>query len=570
VRADLPLLSRLLFFRSDRSELHDGFLRLARGFLRARAALALALVAAQALVQILNANVGWHGVTLCGLYALATLIPAARPAWVLVNRGEGLSTLQGRRWWATIGLDVLTFSVLQALDPNSSVPFAALYILPVLMSGVLAPRRLALAAAALSTLGLLGGSLWVGLLSPDWSGRWTGSGLAGIGYFAVALLSAELAERLAGEQRAAQGSRAYALQQSALNQLVIDELREGVLVLDRDGQVRAANPAARALLGERHPVPGSSFRLRGEAAWSELQAAVDRAWERGPQGLERANVALHWSSSPSRRLRTRLRFIRSADADGAEDLCLLLLEDHATLVARTRQEKLAAMGRMSASIAHEIRNPLSAISQANALLSEDLQADEAALRLATMVDSNVKRLQRIVDEVALLAAPLPTEAPSSDAKALVEEVCADWRRTQVNVPAEALALQCPEAPGWIQFDAEHLRRVLINLLDNAWRHASETPSPWLRVTLEASDERTVRLAVVNPGPPLDPEVERHLFEPFYSTRSRGSGLGLTICRELCERYGARIDYQAQLVDDKPAIAFVVSLRPTPEAAAESR
>jgi two-component system sensor histidine kinase PilS (NtrC family) len=319
------------------------------------------------------------------------------------------------------------------------------------------------------------------------------------------------------------------------------------------------------------PVEASSFRLRGESAWAELQEAVDRAWAQGPQGLERANVALTWPAAPARRLRTRLRFIRSAEADGAEDLCLLLLEDHATLVARARQEKLAAMGRMSASIAHEIRNPLSAISQANALLAEDLQADVGAQRLAAMVDSNVKRLQRIVDEVALLAAPLPAESPPLDAKALVPEVCADWRRTQPAVDDGALQWRCDPDVGVVQFDAEHLRRVLINLLDNAWRHAQEVQPAWLQVSLEAVDERQARLVVVNPGRPLDPEVERHLFEPFYSTRSRGSGLGLTICRELCERYGARIDYQARVVEGQAAIAFVVTLRALPvAAAAESR
>lgn len=566
-----PLLTRLLFLRPRRTDAHDGFMRLVRGFVRARAILALALLGSQGLVQALSQSLDWDILLLCGVYTGVTLLPVLWPQFLRGTSRESLSALRGWRWWSNIGVDVLVFSLLQGLDPASSVPFAALYILPVLMSGVLAPRRMALAAAALATLGLLGGALWAGFPNAEWSGRWTGSGLAGLGYFAVALLSAELAERLAGEQRAAQGSRAYARQQSALNQLVIDELREGVLVLDREGQVRAANPAARALLGERQPVEAATFRLRGVRAWAELQDAVDRAWVQGPQGLERANVALNWPSSPSRRLRTRLRFIRSAEADGAEDLCLLLLEDHATLVARARQEKLAAMGRMSASIAHEIRNPLSAISQANALLAEDLQADLGAQRLAAMVDSNVKRLQRIVDEVALLAAPLPAEAPPLDAKALVHEVCADWRRTQATVAEDALQVQCDPAVGVVQFDGEHLRRVLINLLDNAWRHAQDAQPAWLQVSLEPVDERLARLVVVNPGPPLDPDVERHLFEPFYSSRSRGSGLGLTICRELCERYGARIDYQARVVDGRPAIAFLVSLRVMPAgAAAESR
>jgi two-component system sensor histidine kinase PilS (NtrC family) len=544
---------------------HDTFLRLMRGFLRARAALALALVGAQGVAQVLTSSGSWEGLVWSALYASWALVPVIRPAWWQGRPEEGHDALRGWRWWSTIGADVLAFATLQALESASAVPFPALYILPVLMSSVLAPRRMAWGAAAMATLGLLGGSLWAGLLAPDWSTRWTGSGLAGMGYFAVAWLSAELAERLAGEQLAAQGSRAYARQQSALNQLVIDELREGVLVLDREGIVRAANPAARALLGRQQAVAATTFHLAEVPAWGELQAAVERAWQQGPQGQERAHAELRWPDGPSRRLRVRLRLIRSAESDGAEDLCLLLLEDHATLVARARQEKLASMGRMSASIAHEIRNPLSAIAQANALLAEDLAGDAPALRLATMVEGNVKRLQRIVDEVALLAAPLPADAPPLDPGPLLTEVCADWLHAQGHGPQGALTCQVDADGARVAFDADHLRRVLINLLDNGWRHAQEASPAWLQVSLRPADDRHLRLSVVNPGEPLPPEVERHLFEPFYSTRSRGSGLGLTICRELCERYGARIDYQALMERGVPAIGFVVTMRALPAA-----
>ena len=112
----------------------------------------------------------------------------------------------------------------------------------------------------------------------------------------------------------------------------------------------------------------------------------------------------------------------------------------------------------------------------------------------------------------------------------------------------------------MDFEPEHLRRVIVNLLDNAWRHAQAAPQPWVRLELQALDAQRLRCRVMNPAPPLAPDVERHLFEPFYSTRSRGSGLGLYICRELCERYGARIDYQAQQHEGEDCVVFVVTLR----------
>jgi two-component system, NtrC family, sensor histidine kinase PilS len=540
------------------------FARLYRAFLAARALVALAVMGALVVGAVVTGSPPGWGLAVCLVYAAAASLHATLPRWQRGANPQSLAAMNGWRWWGSIGLDLIVIALLQVLEPGSAIPFAALFILPVLMSGVLAPRLASLGAAALATLGMLASVVVSDVLGADWSGRLTAAGLSGVGYFLVAWLAAELADRLVGEQRAARGSMAFARQQSMLNQLVIDELREGVLVVDRSGQVRAANPAARTLLGE---VGGGVFGLRGVAAWSDLADAVDASWERSPQGNERADAVLRFDPGPPRHLRMRMRFIRSREADITEDLCLLLLEDRATLVARARQEKLAGMGRMSASIAHEIRNPLSAISQANALLGEDMAADPGAARLVAMVESNVKRLQRIVDEVALLSAPVMGDPPPIDAAPFAAEVCADWVRTQADLITPSLRQSLPDGLGAVLFDPDHLRRVLINLLDNAWRHAQQAgvAAPWVLVQLEATDAQHQRLLVANPGPLLGPEVERHLFEPFYSTRSRGSGLGLTICRELCERYGARIDYQPQTVDGQAVVGFAITLRRAPRA-----
>jgi two-component system, NtrC family, sensor histidine kinase PilS len=148
-----------------------------------------------------------------------------------------------------------------------------------------------------------------------------------------------------------------------------------------------------------------------------------------------------------------------------------------------------------------------------------------------------------------------------DAAAVVAAATADWAgtaqmplgtdsRLRTDVTSHALP---------VVFDPEHLRRVLINLLDNALRHASGTVgSIFLR--LAARDDHEVVLSVLSDGPPITPEVERYLFEPFFSTRSRGSGLGLYICRELCERYGASIEYRPRPTAEKLRNEFVVSMR----------
>lgn len=512
--------------------------RLFRAFLVARGALGVALAATQIAAHLLGSQASRLSLLMCLAYALLTLV---QWLWPVVEATE-LRWLRARAWWATVGVDILLFSALAAVDSPAGSPVAAMLVLPVLLSAVMASRRAGLAAASMATLGLLGASLYAGLVAAEWGSSITQGGLAGIGYFAVALLGSELAARLVREQAVAQGSMALAQQQAALNQLVIDEMKEGVLVLDRELVVRAANPAALALLGEREPAAPPPFSLADSSAWAALREAARMAWQAEPSAKDAPegarDVVLAFAQAPARALRLRVRTMPGRGLGSAEDWLVLLLEDRATLLARARQDKLAAMGRMSAGIAHEIRNPLAAISQANALLGEDLGSQPAHQRLTALVASNVQRLQRIVDEVMLLAAPAQGEALSLDGTTTLREICEDWLRTQAGA---SLDLVLPPIPVLLRFEPDHLRRVVLNLLDNAWRHAQSAPHPWVRLELLSGDPPRCR--VLNPSPPLPAEVERHLFEPFFSTRSRGSGLGLYICRELCERYGSRIDYR---------------------------
>lgn len=534
------------------------FDRLYRAFLSARAALGLALIAAQLIAAALFTAPAQSTLALSAAYATAALL-----LWLLPQLRHGasarsLARISSPHWWAAIGLDLVLFGTLHALDP-SGVNYGALFVLPVLMAAVLCPRRLALATAAMAALGLLAAAAWSMLLGVDVGLKTTQAGLVGGGLFAVSLLAGELSARLAREERAARGSLALARQQELLNRLVIDEMQEGVLVVDRRGRVRAMNPAARTLLGA---ASGElSWQLRGRADWQPLVQALEQAHAAG-RGAE-LDVALPLDSGVMRSLRLRLRFTRQRE--GSEELCVLFVEDNRELLARTRQEKLAAMGRVSAGIAHEIRNPLAAIAQANALIAEDV-AGMRAEPLTRMVASNVQRLKRLVDDVTEVAPGVQPDTQALDISELVHETCVDWVVVNgldagAGNVASRFQLQI-EAPGLMGlFDAEHLRRVLVNLLDNALRHADDGPGS-IRVLLRL-DGDGLALVVRSAGAPVPPEVERHLFEPFFSTRSRGSGLGLYICRELCERHGGRIDFRRAA--DAAANEFSVRLAQPPSA-----
>ena len=540
--------------------------RIYRMYAVVRAVLGVALVAVQGYTGALGARPGTLALLLCVVYAVETVSLVLMPRYRSLIEPQPEPGMRRLQWLLTIGFDLAAFSALHVLVSGLSFNFGALLVLPVLMAGVLTERRLALGTAAGVSLMLLASALSQVAAGADIAVPLAQSGLAGIGLFAIALLSSELSGRLAREQIAARGSLAFARQQEQLNRLVIEEMADGVLVVDTLGRVRAANPAARSLLAAGEAVLAAPFNLRGPPAWAALAAAVEEALRDGHWPEAGRDVHLRFDGAPTRTVRLRVRFTRALALDdsvaGGEPFCLLLLEDVRTAQARLRQEKLAAMGRVSAGIAHEIRNPLAAISQANALLLEDpLPPDQR--RLAQMVADNAERLKRIVDDVMAVVPGSAAALRVIDATDEVGAAVGEWART-VHLPlglGSRLLLDLPREPLAVLFDPEHLRRVLVNLLDNAHRHAG-TEAGAVRLRLATRDDAAALLIVGSDGPPIAPEVEPYLFEPFFSTRSRGSGLGLYICRELCERYGASIEFRPQPEGVRWRNQFVVVLRRT--------
>lgn len=538
----------------------SAFHRIYRAFLSARAALGVALVVTLAVAGLFgsrpNAAVAWIGIS------YATL---AVGLWLWPRTGVADEHAESPRlgrltWLACIGVDIICFTALHVLTPSNSLNFAALLVLPVLMAGVLTRRVQALATAAGVALLLLANA-WAGVLAGgEPATLMTQAALAGSGLFVITVLAGELASRLAREELTARDSMELARQQVQLNRLVIEEMQDGVLVVDRTGRVRAANPAARRLLVRRGLGRPAPFQLRGVSAWDQLVKTVERGFHEAVWPEAGRDVMLQFEQGTARTLRVRIRFTRGADEPSAEELCVLLLEDVRSMQARMRQEKLAAMGRVSAGIAHEIRNPLAAIAQANGLLAEDASS-ATQQQLTRMVADNVKRLTRIVDDVMEVAPGTVIEAGAIDVTAEVGAICSDWARSAgLELGASSVfKVELPEEPLGATFDVEHLRRVMINLLDNARRHATDAPGA-VRVRLIALDDTTVQLTISSNGPTIPDDVERYLFEPFFSTRSRGTGLGLYICRQLCEQYGASIDYRLRPVTEANRNDFVVNMR----------
>lgn len=483
----------------------------------------------------------------------------------------------GLPWLLLLAADIATICLLQNWQ-ITKIHYTPLLALTVLSTALLGQLRLALGTTALITLSLLGSDVWHAWNQSQSlrNESYMQTALVCAGFFVTAYLGHLLTQRLAYQEKQTRQSRQAARTQAQVNSLIIDNLTEGVVVIDEDFKVRMANPAACELLGL--PAPVSLQDLHSDPAWQPLCGMVSKSYATH-RALSAHIDVLHPGEAPmSLYVRTWLTASLHSDivlpeiehdADSMFTpqnwMCVMFLSDLREIEARMRTDKMAAMGRMSAAVAHEIRNPLAAILQANALLAEELQ-QSGQQKLCAMVEQNAQRLARIAEDV-LDIARVQQQMHHTPAKAfaLDGELAAIWQEWLQQAPGSrqsSFQPGCPDAH--IVFDIEHLRRVAINLLENGTRHRHTAAADSLQITTRQRQADHFEMHIWSEGPPLEASVAKHLFEPFFSSQSRSTGLGLFICRELCQRHGGKIRYErADRMTDRglqAGNAFIVSFR----------
>ena len=509
-----------------------------QGFMTARLVLGVVLVVLQTALYLTGTANSNAQIAISTAYLIGTL------ASKFFVKPRPLGQSFNRVWGALVGLDLLTFSALQILQGSSgtSINYTPLFALPILVASVLGSLRLAMGTAAGITVLMLVEALLSWLKGPTdtTTPYFAQSALSGVGYFAIAWLSNQLSTRLTNEGIRARQSDLLATLQRQVNELVIESLPDGVLVVDGRGNVRAANPAARQLLGSQLALGAQVFDLNAEVGWRALLGLTRLCVGSGHSQEE--DITIRHGNEGPRRVHARARLAAQPGQPG-DSLCVLFLQDQRELEARVRTERLASMGRLSTAVAHEIRNPLSAITQANALLEEDI-TDPRLKKLTAMVGQNAKRLEKIVNDILNISRVQPYDpsylVPAVPLDTTIHRICSDWA-TQTG-SQQRLAVHPGDPTVGVCFDTEHLRRVMVNLLDNARRHTEEQADA-IQVFPSVSDAQHATISVWSNSAPMDQSVERHLFEPFFSSDSRSSGLGLYICRELCERHNASLLYQ---------------------------
>lgn len=441
-----------------------------------------------------------------------------------------------RHWswilWPLVG-DVILLTLLIHASGGLESPMTALLMVTVAAANILLPGRRGLLITALAAIAVLFEQFYYALQVGDSSPfQLTGAGLLGLSLFVVSLIVRQIAERLARSEELTAHQQLEIRRLEELNRHIVQRMRTGILVFDPDMRVLVSNRSARNLFGgplEGKPVPEQLME-----DYRRWRANPTRTQE--PVFLSPAAQAMN---------------VGFARLDDNEDSPVIaFLEDHARVVQEAQQLKLASLGRMSATIAHEIRNPLSAIRHAAALLAETSRSEDDS-RLLTMIENHVERVDAIINDVLDLSRRPAGAVSRRPLKDVVNEVRENWLKQGLS-PGQFRVLIAREDVE-IRFDMLQLVQVLDNLTRNALHHGGQN----VRITVEIGIHESTglpRMVFCDDGPGVPETVRPNLFEPFFTTDREGTGLGLFICRELCEANQARLDYE----DGHPGACFVIT------------
>jgi len=495
--------------------------------------LAVMMFGAPMIGQALGADPGRMLSLLGAYFALAISLLA----WTLLRRSRF-----GLQIWAHLSVDLLMMSMLVVLGGGTRSGVFIFYLLPLAEASLALPSLGAFFICSIAVLVLLGNEVMRTFSGSPGEAQLFQAGVVGAALFGITALLRLLSTRLSRQEQLARLRGRELDSQLQINRLVISQMEQGVIVAEAGTLVRANNRAARVMLGLSPEAQLTGRRLLELVSAQELAHAFMNwlaSLELGAVPTQSDIVIKGGETQPAgapRRL--RVRFARPERQPSDE--YVIFMEDLQAVEERAQRLKLAAMGRLTASIAHEIRNPLAAIGQAGQLLSEDVR-DPLHQRLASIVRENTQRLNRLVEDVLRAAR---RDSPLTDEFDLLE-FCSSWLGEFVRdrgLTGEAIRLEAP--PGLIvRFEQNQLRQVLFNLVDNALRYCSGRPGS-IEIRADPPGERAAPLClwVFDDGPGVAAADREAMFEPFFTTHTRGTGLGLYLAREFCVANGFDLIY----------------------------
>lgn len=419
--------------------------------------------------------------------------------------------------------DIILLTLILHASGGIKSGIGMLLAVSVASGGVMIGGRCAMFFAAIASLLVLANEIYSDMIGSHDGASYTYAGMLGAAFMTIALLSYVLAKRSENLLALAAEHLQTIENLQELNHYIIQHLQTGIIITNRKQNVQLANSAALKMLKlARKPPQLRDISPRLSEDFLDWQH--DKA-------LNQAQLLL----ADQTEIRVRFMLLPT----GGRAFYMLILEDVALYNQHVQQSKLASLGRLTASIAHEIRNPLSAISHAGQLLSENPGFSPQDLRLTEIIQSNSKRVNRIIEDILQLSRRDASRRENIQVKAwlthylqafLVEHLL-EQKTFKLFVDHETLTAF---------IDPGHLKQILDNLCQNALNYGHPERGPIILHAFMA--DKTPCIEVIDNGPGIEPAQLCHLFEPFYTTSSKGTGLGLYICKELAELNRAKLGY----------------------------
>lgn len=442
---------------------------------------------------------------------------------------------RNERWlqsivFGSVLIDIVAATLLSHALPGASAGISMLLLFNIAAAALLLPLARTMMLALLASIASITEYIWQAFEGSDNLRTLAELAMFVTSYLALAFISYQIGSRTRRTQQLADRRSAEVANLFEVNELIIRRMRTGVLVVDAAGQITLVNEAASALLGDSEDNTGAEPQSLANAS-PELSRRLQR-WRSGWQEEEQPLQLI--PDQPE----VLPRFARLlADSD----LTLVFLDDTSVVSKRAESLTLSTLGRFSASLAHEIRNPLAAINYATQLLEESEHIGDADRRLLQIIHQQCQRTNGIVESVLAMARRERANPENLDLAAFVRRFVLEYKQTlSGDTDSLEVIIREPSVPALM--DSRHLHQVLTALVHNALKYGRVAEEP-ARVRIRvASGERNAVIDVMDRGPGIPDAIAAQLFRPFYTTSEHGTGLGLYIARELCRANQAQLDY----------------------------
>lgn len=430
-----------------------------------------------------------------------------------------------------IFVDLIAYTLVMHAGGGVDSGLGVLLAMAVAVGAMLMEGRLSLVFASFASLGVITEQTYSYMQGTASVAGFTQAGLLGIMFFVLALLTHVLSRRVRQAEELAARRKVDIDDLSKLNEFIIQDMSMGVVVVDGERRLRLMNQAAREMVGVPDAAPGATLKQVCIELDNWLAEHVRPTAPQG--GVIRVG---------NRELRPNRQLLGDFRAAGV----MLYLRDNQELVKEAQQIKLASLGTLTASIAHNIRNPLSAISHAGQLLGEAKGLAPDDRHLLDIIRRNCGRIDEIVRSVLQLSRRNQIDPLQLELVAWLGEYCDEFRESH-GLPADHFLLDFEPPPISVEVDPRHLHQIIANLCENAVVHAGRPDRPpriEVRVRRGEGPERA-SIEVADDGPGIDQDSVDEIFNPFFTTKSSGTGLGLYIARELAETNAIRLEYRRE-------------------------